>query len=334
MIDKKTRWTIMALHYDQCESKSAIARLLKIDTRTVSHWIKVFDLTQDVDDLHRSGRPKALNEAQLADLKTMSKKDAFLSSRDLTLDLNQKHNLNVSNRTVRRDLVALCQKARIAKKRPLLSKVNQGKKLQFAKSHRQWTQKWSKVVFSDEKTFYLGRTGRTYVRIPEGKEDDLRYVIPTAKNNIKVNVWGCFSANGVGMLRLFDSNLESNLYVNILEDTLAPSVDLLGLHDEFYFLQDNCRVHTSKLTTGHIEEADISLVRIPPYSPDINAHENLWSILRRRVNKRNPKTRGELIDAIRAEWDAIDPSICRKLVESMPKRMSSIIQVNGLSTNY
>src|SRR5216117_2344664 len=61
----------------------------------------------------------------------------------------------------------------------------------------------------------------------------------------------------------------------------------------------------------------------PPNSPDLNPIENLWHILRSNVRKRNPRPmkKADLIAVLKEEWERLDMSQVKKLIQNMPKRL-------------
>jgi len=48
------------------------------------------------------------------------------------------------------------------------------------------------------------------------------------------------------------------------------------------------------------------LPEVPPYSSDLNPIENIWSILKNEVEKRQPQHMEELKKTIEEEWKKID----------------------------
>jgi hypothetical protein len=97
--------------------------------------------------------------------------------------------------------------------------------LVWAKNHKDWTQnQWKNVIWSDESTFTLSssvvrrvwrRSGERFK--PEGMVGTIK------KHEKKINVWGCFSANGVGNLYRINGILTGEAYKQILIDQMMPS---------------------------------------------------------------------------------------------------------------
>ena len=71
-----------------------------------------------------------------------------------------------------------------------------------------------------------------------------------------------------------------------------------------------------------------------PYSPDFNPIEHLWDILGRRVARREPQTRGELIRILQEEWKVIPQAAIRELIRSMRNRCVEAVAANGGHTRY
>lgn len=73
----------------------------------------------------------------------------------------------------------------------------------------------------------------------------------------------------------------------------------------------------------------------PAQSPDLNPIEHIWSDLKTRLGKRQrASNRDDLWETILEEWEMTDPSLCRRLVESMPRRCAAVIAAKGGHTKY
>ena len=74
-------------------------------------------------------------------------------------------------------------------------------------------------------------------------------------------------------------------------------------------VQDNARVYTAKYTQNAFRESNIHTMHWQANFPDLNPIENVWALLKIRINKRHPRplTKQELIDAINEEWEILQP---------------------------
>ena len=91
------------------------------------------------------------------------------------------------------------------------------------------------------------------------------------------------------------------------------------------FMQENALSHAAKTTGNYIQKIGLKNGRVmvwPPFSPDLNPIENLWSIIKRKVyvSGRQFKTKTELGDAISTTANNISLEEILKLTDSMDKR--------------
>jgi len=62
-----------------------------------------------------------------------------------------------------------------------------------------------------------------------------------------VMIWGCMTWEGVGYATKIDGRMDSDLYLQILEDELLNTLQYHGLNpSDIIFQQDNDPKHTSK----------------------------------------------------------------------------------------
>jgi hypothetical protein len=180
--------------------------------------------------------------------------------------------------------------------KPLLTEDHRKRRLVFAR--RNARRDWSKVLFSDEKTFHLFTVPRKVWR-RKGRS----YVVRTVKHPLKIHTWGCFSAAGFGKLYLFKENLNAQLLTRIYEEALLPSAsELFGDSQDAWFLQeDNDPKHMSKLAREWRALHSINRIPWPSQSPDLNPIENVWAVLQANVARRKCRTEKGLKKAIEEE---------------------------------
>jgi hypothetical protein len=75
----------------------------------------------------------------------------------------------------------------------------------------------------------------------------------------------------------------------------------------------------------------------PPLSPDLNPIENVWNLLKNRLNSRRPRPRG--VDQTRAaildEWNngIIEEEIL-EFVDRMPECIAAVVEAQGGHTRW
>ena len=209
------------------------------------------------------------------------------------------------------------------------------KRVAFAESYGNFD--WTKVLWTDEMSIRTGPLSQHWVQRPVGTEWEPKHCVAKMKHAPKVHVWGCMAAGGVGRIEVFTDNLDGPMYVQILKKHLMASRDMFWPNEQWYFQQDNDPKHTSKVATKYLTEGVFMkdyTITWPPYSPDLNPIENLWADLKKRVETWNTTTKDQLKDAVLHEWRETDPTLCEKLVASMPKRIALVLQHRGHPTGY
>lgn len=321
--------------YLERKNASEVAKLLQISRGKVRNAINHFKTHQTFSNLRRK-KARKTTQRDDTELVRMSKRDPFLTSTQIRAKMQEEHGVNISARTVRRRLNENELRGCIAKCKPLVSKKNLRKRLNFAKEHIGKPQKfWDLIVWSDESKFNVfGNDGRPYVRRPPRKELDPKYTKNVVKyGGSSVMVWGCFSSRGVGPLVKIDGIMTGIGYKDILAEHFDGEYSE-NLPLKFIFQQDNDPKHCSKIVKKWFKDNKINVLDWPAQSPDLNPIENLWAILKRAVSIRKPQRKDDLWQILQEEWEKITPETCAKLAESIPKRCQRVIQNHGYPTEY
>lgn len=151
--------------------------------------------------------------------------------------------------------------------------------------------------------------------------------------------WGGFGYKGVLKLIKTSNRLNAKGYQKVLKDSLindGPNVTVNG-NSGYILQQDNASIHTCSDTQDFLASIDcLKILPWPSRSPDLNPIENLWGILANRVYGQDKQysSLDKLEDAVFLAWDSIEVDILENLINSMPKRMGSVIFNQGNITEY
>lgn len=246
----------------------------------------------------------------------------------------------VSEWTARRALKKIGLEAAIKPKKPALSDKNVKARLKFCKKYKHWSvDDWKRVIWSDETRINRFQSdGKQYYWHRPHEKLQKHQVKQTMKHGGgSLMVWGCFTWWHIGpMVRIFGI-MKKEDYLNILQTNLPDFVDLSAYPtEEVIFQQDGDPKHTAKIVQEWIKNQDFQLLEWPAQSPDLNPIENLWAILKKRLASYEmpPKNIDELWSRVQKEWRDLPNPTIEKLVESMPRRLNSVIKAEGLWTKY
>jgi len=181
--------------------------------------------------------------------------------------------------------------------------------------------------------------GQTWVRRPKGEALNPAFTIHKTAHPVKVNVWACFCAAGVGYTYIFNENMDAKLMKRILSENLVPSAELhfdTDPPEQWHLLHDNDKKFKSNIVTELLHNKGVSTLDFPPYSPDLNPIENLWSVVAKAVEVYACADVLTLQDAVEAEWEKVNENkkLLRNLAHSMPDRISAVIAAEGWHTKF
>jgi transposase len=300
--------------------------MTKIPVGTVKYNIIKIKEQGKIEDRPRSGRPRKITANDNIVLGQWIRRNNETTSKELAQKLLDNRGLDVSRWTVQRQLKRLGYKSTLPYGTPMLTQEQKDARVQWAIKHQ--NDDWSRTIFTDETCYQLFRnTIRRWSRNPKAE------VKRIPKNRQKIMVWGGFSIKGLVGYHSFNTIMDGNYYVQILQDHLIRSARK-QFGRRWRLQQDNDPKHKSRVAQQFLSKEAPEVIDWPSNSPDVNPVENLWSIIKRRVEKRKPTNLQELDIFLHEEWDKTDMVVLSHLVDSMQSRCLALIKSKGERINY
>ncbi len=139
----------------------------------------------------------------------------------------------------------------------------------------------------------------------------------------------------MGPLVPIEHHLNTTAYLSIVTDHVHPFMATVYPSSDGYFQQDNAPCHKAQIISDWFLEHDneFTLLKWPPQSPDLNPIEHLLDVVEREIRIMDVQPR-KLRDAILSIWTKISEECFQHLVESMPRRIKTVLKAKGGPTRY
>ena len=175
-----------------------------------------------------------------------------------------------------------------------------------AQKREEWTEQLpdydkNKLVFLDESGINTDLT-RIYGRSAGGNRCVDKAPLNTPKNT---TVLSSIRLNGETAYTTYQGGTNKDKFTDYLKKVLAPT-----LQDGDIVIMDNMRTHHAKAVREVIDNLKINVIYLPPYSPDFNPIEKMWSKIKSILRKLKIRALEALPDAVEYAFSKVSSSDC------------------------
>ena len=167
----------------------------------------------------------------------------------------------------------------------------------------------NQLVFLDESSAQTNMT-RLYGRAPVGQRCHFSAPHGHWRTTTMLSAIRCSGVMKEASI-VFDGPTDANIFRSYVEECLAPA-----LHPGDIVVMDNLSSHKVAGVQEAIEKAGASVWYLPPYSPDLNPIEKLWSKVKAWLRRIAARTIDGLIAAIGDALRDVDERECRNYFAS------------------
>ena len=113
--------------------------------------------------------------------------------------------------------------------------------------------------------------------------------------------------DGVRAPWVFSGAMNGEMFLAWVRQGLVPT-----LQPEDWVIMDNLATHKVVGVREAIEAVGAHLLYLPPYSPDFNPIENMWSKIKQRLRSLAPRTDEDLLSAAALAFASVSQTDCRR----------------------
>ncbi|MGV6809020.1 MAG: IS630 family transposase [bacterium] len=254
-----------------------VAEALLIDDDTVRHYFKKYKdkgITALVSN-NTGGSKPWLDEEQLKTLEAHLNQTLYLTAKEVAHYVYHAFGVCYSER----GMISVLHRLNYVYKKPELVPGKADSQAQEAFLEELETLK--KLKSEQDPIYYMDATHphhnpvAGYGWIKKGET----YAIPTNTGRTRLNINGAFNIETMNSLVRYDKTINSQSTIELFKQIEAAHPEA----NEIYVICDNARYYRSTLIKDYLKDSTITLVFLPPYSPNLNLIERYWKFFKKRV---------------------------------------------------
>ena len=331
---KKTKNTIEDLIYEKlCEGKTY--REISVELHVSPNRISRVSFAKKQDNRSplplKIGRPIKItnNIVQYVNDKTLE--SPILSSAIISQNILSIYGMNISRRSIDKVRHKIGFIYTNPRKRQVLTQVQIQKRIEFCTKQLENSIDWNNdVIVTDESRFSLSPdNSKRWIKRGIYNEGSF---LEQAKFNKSIMVWARIGYNFRTKLLFIEKSLDSDGYIKLLENNnIIEEIKAKYDPSKIHFQQDGAPCHTSARTIKWLKERIKIIEDWPPNSPDLTPIENMWPILKGKVNDRKEKDWKQMKQIITEEYQSIDQNVINNLIKSITDRFRLCLENGGHS---
>ncbi len=111
--------------------------------------------------------------------------------------------------------------------------------------------------------------------------------------------------DGTIVYTTYQGGTTAKRFYDYIKDNLIPS-----LKKDDVVIMDNMSLHHTKIVTKLLDDKNITYKYLPPYSPDLNPIEKMWSKMKAYLKKKKVRLVDKLSYAVRSVLETVCISDC------------------------
>ena len=227
---------------------------------------------------------------------------------------------------------------RAAYRKPFISERNRVLRLAWAQERIYWTkEQWKTILWSDETWVTPHRHRKTFLTMRNDETLTPDCVLPKERRPKGWMFWGCFYGSNKGT-GIFWEKSWGSIDAESYQEHICPTIiAYIDNYPSLRFMQDNAPGHKAASTRRLLEQAGVSIISWPAFSPDLNPIETVWNKLKDWLGQRYPDHKcsyEELRRRVQEAWEAIEEGLLQEIMDTMHQRCQDVIEANGMYTKW